>query len=68
MLSIVNPNAAGASYENGILTLRLPKTQAARARQLPIRTASQLESGPVQTPGQIGQAARQTLPQTPIQG
>jgi hypothetical protein len=50
MLSILNPNAAGASYENGILTLRLPKTQAARARQIPIRTASQLESGPLQTP------------------
>jgi HSP20 family protein len=59
----VNPDAAEASYENGILTLRLPKTEAARTRQIPIRTAGQLESGQVQAPRQ-----GQGQPQVPGQG
>ncbi len=51
----VNADTAEATFANGILTLRLPKTETGRARQIPIRaeeTPRQLESGQVQAPGQ----------------
>ncbi len=75
--SEVNSEQAEATYANGILTLRLPKTETRRARQIPIRAGNEqqrLESGQTQMPGQ-GQAQRQASwqgqgaqPQTPGQG
>ncbi len=61
----VNADQAEASYENGILTLRLPKTEAAKAKQIKIRMPGQigtqaqpqLEAAPsAQAPGQTDQA------------
>ncbi|HLW00430.1 MAG TPA: Hsp20/alpha crystallin family protein [Ktedonobacterales bacterium] len=76
--SEVNADQAEATYANGILTLRLPKSEARRARQIPIRAGDErqrLESGQTQMPGQApGQAQRQASwqgqgqPQTPGQG
>ncbi len=73
----VSADGAEASFENGILTLRLPKSEAARPRQIPIRAqgaGQQRESGQVQASGQSGQSqtpgqmAGQGQPETPIQG
>jgi HSP20 family protein len=69
----VNSDAAEASYANGILTLRLPKSEATRARQIPIRAAEQprLESGQAQMPGQgqrQGQATWQGQGQSQMPG
>ena len=51
----VNPQGAEANFENGILTLRLPKTEGARTHQIPIHAQGrQLEQGRVQGPGQVG--------------
>ncbi len=49
----VNADQADATFENGILTLRLPKSEMARARQIPIRGVEQrrLETGQTQMPG-----------------
>ena len=42
----VDPNAIEADYENGVLTLTLPKTADAQPRQIPIRrNGSELTSG-----------------------
>lgn len=61
--SEVNPEAAQATYTNGILTLRLPKSEAGRSHQIPIHTqgTQQMESGQIQAPGQ-------SQGQTPTQG
>jgi HSP20 family protein len=51
----VNTEGAEASFENGILTVRLPKVAGARLRQIPIHAKEgkpQLEEGKVQAPGQ----------------
>jgi HSP20 family protein len=51
----VNTEGAEATFENGILTLRLPKAEGVRPRQIPIRAQAgkpQLEQGQVQAPGQ----------------
>ena len=52
--SEVNADQAEATYANGILTLRLPKSETTRSRQIPIRGGEQqrLESGQAQMPGQ----------------
>jgi HSP20 family protein len=53
----VNVDAAEANFEHGILTLRLPKAEGVRPRQIPIRAQAgkpQLEQGQVQAPGQAG--------------
>ena len=72
----VNSDAAEASFANGILTLRLPKSEAERTRQIPVRTEGtpqRLERGQVQAPGQ-GQeqpqmtGQRQSQSQRPGQG
>lgn len=52
--SEVNAEGAEATFDNGILTLRLPKTETARTRQIPIHARGQLEQGRVQGPGQVG--------------
>lgn len=59
--SEVNPEAAQATYANGILTLRLPKSETGRSRQIPIHTqgTQQMESGQIHAPGQ-GQGQTQT--------
>ena len=60
----VNPEGAEATYANGILTLKLPKNEATRSRQIPIRAEGQrLESGQTQMPGQ-GQVQGQRQGQT----
>jgi hypothetical protein len=42
----VDANACEASFEDGVLTLTLPKAEQARTKQIPIRTAQQqLSSG-----------------------
>ncbi|HEU5367879.1 MAG TPA: Hsp20/alpha crystallin family protein [Ktedonobacterales bacterium] len=67
----VNPDQAEATFENGILTLRLPKSEMARARQIPIRGVEQrrLETGQTQMPGQgQPQMPGQGQPQMPGQG
>ncbi len=69
----VKAEGADASYAHGILTLHLPKSEVARARQIPIRTteAPRLESGQVQAPGQTQgqpQTGWQGQPQMPGQG
>ncbi len=55
----VNSENAEASFTNGVLTLRLPKSEVSRARQIPIRAESTQRTGNGQTqamgPGQ-GQA------------
>jgi HSP20 family protein len=51
----VNADQAEATYANGILTLRLPKSETTRARQIPVRGGEEqqrLESGQTQMPGQ----------------
>jgi HSP20 family protein len=52
--SEVSPEAAQATYANGILTLRLPKSETGRSRQIPIHIQGpqQMESGQIQAPGQ----------------
>ena len=59
----VNPEGAEATYANGILTLKLPRNEANRSRQIPIRAEGQqrLEGGHTQMPGQ-GQGQRQGQP------
>ena len=76
----VNSDAAEASFANGTLTLRLPKSETARSRQIPIRAESmQQERGQVQAPGQgqpqmpgqgqgQSQMPKQGQPQMPKQG
>lgn len=69
----VNADQAEATFENGILTLRLPKSEMARARQIPIRGGEQrrLEGGQTQMPGQRqgqGQTAWQGQGQTQMPG
>jgi HSP20 family protein len=67
----VNADQAEATFENGILTLRLPKSEMARARQIPIRGAEQgrLETGQTQMPGQgQGQMPGQGQGQSHISG
>ncbi len=60
--SEVNADQAEATFANGILTLRLPKSETRRARQIPIRAGGEqqrLESGQTQMPGQAqGQGQR----------
>ncbi len=48
----VKTDSADASFENGILILRLPKSEQGIARQIPIRGQQRLESGQTQMPGQ----------------
>jgi HSP20 family protein len=58
----VKTEGAEATFENGILTLRLPKSEQAISRQIPIRGREQqrLESGQAQMPGQAkGQGQQQ---------
>jgi len=73
--SEVNADQAEATYANGILSLRLPKSETKRTRQIPIRAGDEqrLESGQTQMPGQSQeqgqrQAAWQGQPQMPGQG
>jgi HSP20 family protein len=42
----VDPDSAEASFENGILRLRLPKAQAAKPRQIKVRTGAPVEATP----------------------
>lgn len=67
--SEVNADQAEATYANGILTLRLPKSETTRSRQIPIRGGEQqrLESGQAQMPGQ-GQRQAQGQGQPSWQG
>ncbi|HEY7123418.1 MAG TPA: Hsp20 family protein [Ktedonobacterales bacterium] len=48
----VKTDSADASFENGILILRLPKSEQGTSRQIPIRGQQRLESGQAQMPGQ----------------
>ncbi len=51
----VNPDAAEATFDNGILALRLPKSEQARTRQIPVRVHGQqqiIDQGQTQLPGQ----------------
>ncbi len=41
----VNADQAEASFENGILTLTMPKAEQARTRRIPIRAPQALEAG-----------------------
>jgi HSP20 family protein len=50
--SEVKTDSADASFENGILILRLPKSEQGTSRQIPIRGQQRLESGQTQMPGQ----------------
>ncbi|HEY7348062.1 MAG TPA: Hsp20/alpha crystallin family protein [Ktedonobacterales bacterium] len=53
--SEVKTEGAEATYEHGILTLSLPKSEAARTHQIPLRSAGaaqRLESGQPQAPAQ----------------
>lgn len=60
----VNSEGAEASFANGVLTLRLPKSEAARSRQIPVRAegAKQGGNGQTQATGQ-GQGQAQTIEQ-----
>ena len=54
----VDANACEARFEDGVLTLTLPKAEQARTKQIPIRTAQQQLSGQAQvTNGQQAQPA-----------
>jgi len=48
----VNGNNARAEFDNGMLTLHLPKVEEARPRRIHIQTASGRQLGPGQAPGQ----------------
>ena len=54
----VNSENAEASFTNGVLTLRLPKSEGSRSRQIPIRTESAQRTGDGQTQA-IGQGQGQ---------
>ena len=74
--SEVNADQAEATYANGVLLLRLPKSETKRTRQISIRAGDEqqrLESGQTQMPGQSQeqgqrQATWQGQPQMPGQG
>ena len=55
----VNPDGAEANFANGVLTLRLPKSEAARSRQIPVRAEETQRMGDGQTQA-IGQGNGQT--------
>ncbi len=60
--SEVNADQAEATFANGILTLRLPKSETTRSRQIPIRAGEEtprLETGQAQMPGGQRQAQGQ---------
>lgn len=68
----VNSDAAEATFANGTLILRLPKSEATRSRQIPVRaeeTPQRLESGQTQAPGQRqGQMSGQGQSQSQMPG
>jgi len=50
----VDPNQVGAVYENGVLTLNLPKTEEAKPRRINVQHGSQQNSGQRTIEGQRG--------------
>ncbi len=65
----VNAEGAEATFANGTLTLRLPKSESGRSRQIPVRAEGQqqLESGQVQSPGQTQEQTQAAQRQEPVQ-
>jgi len=62
----ISPDKAQATFENGVLTLVLPKAEEAKPKQIRIGARSQGQTGQVAgaSQGQTGQAAGASQPQT----